>query len=50
MSYNRGKLKPIPKPSQYGENPSNQVWFGQVPTGTGFAAMPTGNPVQHQVH
>jgi len=26
--WNRGKLIPIPKPSQNGENPSNWVWFG----------------------
>jgi len=28
--WNRGKPKPIPKPSQNGENPSNWVWFGWV--------------------
>jgi len=29
----------IPKPSQIGENPSNQGWFGRLPMGMGFVAM-----------
>jgi hypothetical protein len=38
---NQGKPKPIPKPSQNGENPSNWVWFGWVTTGMSFVVMPT---------
>ena len=39
--WNRGKPKPIPIPSQNGENPSNWVWFGWVTAGMGFVAMPS---------
>jgi len=36
----RGKPKPIPEPSQSGENSSNWAWFGRIPAGMGFVSMP----------
>jgi len=39
--WNRGKPKPIPKPSQNGKNSSNWVWFGRIPVDMGYVAMPS---------
>jgi hypothetical protein len=44
--WNRGKPKPVPKPSQLGFSPSKRVWFGRVPAGMGFIAMPSSNKKQ----
>ena len=39
----REKPKLISKLSQSGENPSNWIWFGCVPVGMSFVAMPNHN-------